>query len=197
MAHPFHAHREHHASKHRVHHILKGHKRGGAAHGDEAADKKLFKKLIHEHDAKVHGHKAKHRLDKFARGGHAKKHGTQVNIAVVSPHGGDKGAAPIPGGGAPPLPPPKPPMMPPPGGPPGMPPGMPPPGMKPPGMMKRGGRVSKHKKGGGGLHGHGLHMTASTLSGIGRLQKFHRYPKQNKVSEKGEHMRAPVKSRDE
>ena len=69
MAHSHHAHREHVVSRQRVHHIMKGHKRGGKAHPDAAADKKLFGKLIAEHEGKAHGEKAHGRLDKYARGG--------------------------------------------------------------------------------------------------------------------------------
>jgi len=152
VAHPHHEHREHVSTRKRVGHILKGHKHGGGVHADAKADKKLFGKMIAEHEHKAHGGKSKHRLDKFARGGKAKgKHGNHVNIAIVSPRShDDAGAAPggpaLPPphpamGGPPPGPPGLPPGLPP-GGPPGMPPGMPPPGMKPPGMMKRGGGVS-------------------------------------------------------
>lgn len=170
MAHPFHSHREHSTRKHRVKHVL-GHKRGGAAHSDEAADRKLFKKMIAEHESKVEGHRGHKRMDKRARGGGTKhgKHHTQVNIAVVAPH---RGGPPSPpglgapaGGGGPPLPPPggppKPPMLPPGGA---MPP--PPPGG---GMMKRGGKA--YKRGGG------IGMTAGSESGEGRLQKARKYSK--------------------
>lgn len=158
MAHSHHAHREHVVAKKRVHHILKGHKRGGAAHPDEAQDRKLFKKMLKEHDAKVHGKKSGGRLDKYARGGKTKgKHGNHVNIAIVAPHGaGQQGAAPAapgvlppPGGGLPP----KPPMMPPPGA------GGPPGGL-PPGMMKRGGKVP---------------MKAGAITGEGRKEKKKAY----------------------
>jgi hypothetical protein len=94
---------------------------------------------------KVDGKAPKERLDKFARGGGVKKaHKTQVNVIV----GGGKQPVPVPvPAGGPAMPPP--PMG---GG------AMPPPGMpmKPPGM-KLGGKVP--------------HMTAGSLSGMGRLQK--------------------------
>ena len=184
MAHSHHAHREHVASHKRVSHILKGHKRGGKAHGDEKEDRALFKKMMKEHEAgetKAEGKKSGGRLDKYARGGKTKdKKGTHINIAVVNPH---KDAAPgvPPAGGPPGLPPGLPPGGPPglpPGGPPGMPPGMPPPGMKPPGMMKKGGRVFKR--------GGKVPMTAGSLSGEGRLEKKKAYglkPHGNKKDE--------------
>ena len=168
MAHPHHAHREHVASHKRVHHIL-GHKRGGKVkkHNDEAADRKLFGKMIKEHEGaeKPEGKKAGGRLDKYARGGKTKgKHGNHVNIAVINGKGQPDAppAMAAPPGGLP-MPPPKPPMGGPPGLPPGLPPGGPgmaPPGMKPPGMMKRGGKV---------------HMTAGSLTGEGRKQKKKAY----------------------
>ena len=63
MAHPYHGHREMHVGHRRAHKLVHGseYKRGGAAHGDEAEDRALFKKMIHEHDAKVSGHKGKSR----------------------------------------------------------------------------------------------------------------------------------------
>lgn len=165
--HPFHHVRETHAGRKRANEMAKGFKRGGAAHGDEAADRKLFKRMIKEHDEKVPGRASGGRLDKFARGGKT-KHGTQVNIAVVAPHG-RQGAAPAPGGILPPAGgglPPKPPIAPPP-----PPPGagaMPPPGMmKPP--MKTGGRAYKH--------GGKVHMTAGAFSGVGRLEKARHHGK--------------------
>lgn len=176
MAHPYSQHREVHAGRSRAHHVLKhGHfKRGGEVHKDEAADRKLFGKLIKEHDAKVPGRASGGRLDKYARGGKT-KHGTQVNIAIVSPHGKDKdheGNTPTgipPMGMPPPAPmPPRPPMAgPPPGGPPGGPMGGPPMPPRPPGVMKRGGKVF--------ARGGKVHMTAGSFSGEGRLEKKKAY----------------------
>ena len=169
MAHS-HAHlREVHAGRKRVHHILKGHKKGGRVHSDEKEDRKLITKMINEHEGaeKPEGKKSGGRLDKYARGGAAKKkHGNHVNIAIINGKG-QQDAPPAlgaPPGGLP-MPPPKPPMGGPPGLPPGLPPGGPgmaPPGMKPPGMMKRGGKV---------------HMTAGADSGVGRKQKIKAYGK--------------------
>lgn len=145
--------REKHPGRSRVKHILKGYKRGGAVHDDEAADRKLFKKMLKEEDKGEHavsGHKGKARLDKrargggvdkFARGGRTKKAGgTHINIAVVSPNkkpDDQQQQSAMP-------PPPMPPMPPPPGGPMGGPP-MPPPG----GPMNTGGAVSTYASGGG------------------------------------------------
>lgn len=179
MAHPYEGSKAQSASRKRVGHIMKS---GGAAHSDEKADKKLIKKMLAEHEAKemkVEGSLRHQRSDKYARGGRTKskgKHGTQVNIAVVAPHGrhpADAGALP----GGPPSPPPHPPLAggpglppglppggPPVGGPPGLPPGMPP-GMKPPGMMRRGGRVK---------------MKGGAETGQGRLDKIKAYGKKAK-----------------
>lgn len=177
MAHPYEGSRAQTASRKRVGHIMKS---GGATHSDEAADKKLIKKMLAAHEKTEHEVPGK--AGKYARGGRTKsrkgKHGTQVNIAVVAPHGrhpADAGALPggpslppprppLAGGpGAPPgLPPGGPPMGGPPGLPPGGPPGMMPPGMKPPGMMQRGGRVK---------------MKGGAETGQGRLDKIKAYGK--------------------
>lgn len=153
MSHSHQGHREHGKSRQRASHLMKS---GGHAHSDAAADKKLIAAALRQHEKKehgVHGHKRGGRLNKYARGGAAKKHHTQVNIAVVAPHGKDQGAA----GAAPGVPavPPHPPMQ---GGPPmgpapvlppgaGGPPGPIPAGAVPPPRppMKRGGRVSEMK----------------------------------------------------
>lgn len=161
MSHPYKAHKATTVAKQRVKAIMK--KRGGAVEGDKEALHAAKKIVKHEEkELKVEGKKRGGRLDKYARGGKVgKKPHTQVNIAVVAPHGrsspGDHGAAPAggpPSPGGPPMPPPG--MgAPPPGGPPMPPPGaMPPPGGKPPGMMNRGGRIK-----------------AGAESGEGRLEK--------------------------
>lgn len=194
MAHS-HAHiREIHQGQKKAHEFVKGLKRGGRAHSDEAEDKKLFGKMIKKHDAehKAEGKKSGGRLDKFARGGRAKgKHGNKTNVnIVVAPHGPHPAAGaapPAPGGlpppGAGPMPPPGGPMGGPPlGGPPGGIPGGPPPGMppgmgpKPPGMMKRGGAVKKYARGGPTnvppkMVKIGAKMKAGSDTGTGRLDQ--------------------------
>ena len=174
MAHSHHHLREVHPGRKRAHEFAKHFKRGGKVHDDEAADRKLFGKMIKEHEGaeKPEGKKAGGRLDKYARGGAAKKkHGNHVNIAIINGKGHPDAppAMAAPPGGLP-MPPPKPPMGGPPGLPPGLPPGGPgmaPPGMKPPGMMKRGGRTFKR--------GGKVHMTAGSLTGEGRKQKKKAY----------------------
>ena len=142
--HPYAKHHSDKVSKRRVGHVMKS---GGHVHSDAAADKKLFKHLIAEHDRKKeaampHG-KSAHRLDKYARGGRA-KHKPHTNINIVNvPHGASTPSVGTLPGAPPPSLPPGGPMggvglPPPPMGGPGMgPPGMPP---RPPGM-KRGGRA--------------------------------------------------------
>jgi hypothetical protein len=149
MAHPYAAHKDHKVSKHRVGKIMKS---GGHAHHDEAADKKLFAGLMHEHESKMHHGKSHSRLDRFARGGRTKAKG-HVHINIVNaPHGGSPspmgltGAAPPPGAMGPPIAPPPgmggPPFPPPQAG--GMGPPMPPGGMP----RKSGGRAnSKYREG--------------------------------------------------
>lgn len=162
MAHPFASHRQHKHEHDRVGHITRGYASGGAVHDDEAADRKLFGKMIRAHDKKKHrahggavaqrdaqaveGGAAKERMDRpgRARGGRApKKSGNHVNV-IVAPQGHAMGGPPMApglgGAGAAMMPPPPHPM-PPPGGPPmggpGLPPGMPPGGPPmggPPGM---------------------------------------------------------------
>lgn len=127
------------------------HAHGG--HADFAADEKMIKTAIREHENQEHGGKhsrisfkdgghaeggmAPARLDRKARGGQSggkKTHGTQVNIAVV-PHAGQPGMGGPSGMGAAPMMPPHPPMAPPVAAAPPVPPRpMPPRPMPPPGM---------------------------------------------------------------
>lgn len=147
--HPFAEHRKDIVEKDRVSHIAHGHKHrasGGGVHSDEAQDRKLFGKMIAEHDRKAEGKKPKHRRDRVARAkggkvGRKGKGATHVNVIVGGQH------APPP---APPMmgPSPAPPaaMAPPPASPPGGMPGLggPPPGMGP--MRARGGPIEAPKK---------------------------------------------------
>jgi len=146
MAHPFSEHRQSRVEKSRVASMTKNCRAsGGRVHADEKEDRKLFGKMLKEHDKAPEGKKAKRRADRVTRAhggkvGHGKKGATHVNVIV---NGGDKGAVPVP------MPPPA--MAPPPGPPPGPvaglggppPPGMggPPPGMPPMPPRARGGGV--------------------------------------------------------
>jgi len=125
---------------------------GGGVHKDEKEDRKLFGKMLKEHDRGAEGKKAKHRRDRVARakggrvGKHKKGSGNHVNVIVGGQHPP-----------APPMPPPMP-MAPPPGAAPPMPPpglGGPPPGAGgPPGMppsmpmRARGGKMRHREEGG-------------------------------------------------
>lgn len=170
MAHPFEKHREEHPGRKKAEARVKEYARGGKAkHSDEKEDKTLIKKMMKEHDKgefNVGGSVSTPRADKFARGGHVKKHGkghTHINIAVVAPGHKDvagPGAMPPP---AMPEAPPTAPMAPPPGvgpSPGGMPPGMP--------GMNRGGKVP---------------MDAGAGTGEGRKEKIKAYGKQSKRGE--------------
>ena len=153
MSHPYASNREDKAGRARAKSLTSAYARGGkASHSDEAQDRKLIKSMINKAEHKVSGKATGGRLDKFARGGKAKKPNTQVNIAIVAPPGGSQ--PPGPGGVAPAAPA----ILPPPGG--GPSPMMPPGPMAPP--MKRGGKVP---------------MTAGAESGVGRLQKKRIYGK--------------------
>lgn len=134
-------------------------KRGGAMHADN----------------KMHGEKAKHRLDKYKKGGKVKGK-THININVMPQAGGAGG----PPSGPPTLPPglaaaamaPHQPMGPPPGaGPGGPPPGMPP-GGPPPGMMHKRGGVA-YKKGGSVKRAEGGRFPASdSAKALGEAYKI-------------------------
>lgn len=75
MAHPYKQEAESKHGKERAKHLTKEYKRGGRArhHDDEAEDRKLFGKMLREHEHKVEGKKSGGRLDKFARGGRKHK----------------------------------------------------------------------------------------------------------------------------
>lgn len=205
MSHPYAQHKEVKAGSRRAKEMAKGFKSGGAVQlaTGGATPLKRGGKAKHK-EVKVEGKASGGRLDKFARGGAAKKsgkgHHTHINI-MVAPKGGD-GAPPMGAGGPPPMaggaPPmvPKGPMPPPPGGPmaggmPGMPPGAPPPGggMKPPGMMKRGGSVPSGLSSKSNIElwgkrassnskyeaGGKVPMKAGAMTGEGRLEKKRAY----------------------
>lgn len=152
--------------------------RGKTARSDEAEDRQMVKRGVHEHESALHkgspktklklasggaisGRATGGRLDRHARGGRTKKHGTQVNIIVKS---GDKEKEQMAaqqgmamGAKAAMAQAPKPPMGPPPGA--GAPPMMPPPGAggppgmppRPPGAMQRGGKITLKTGSGGGM----------------------------------------------
>lgn len=137
-----------------------GHARGGAAHSDEAQDRRLVKQMLAEHEKKemkVEGRL--HHKDGYAKGGKV-KHRPHVKINILNlkdnPSQGPGGLPPMPaaalGAGAPR--PAAPPVLPPGGTPPMMPRGMPPAGMPP---MRTGGRVKK--------------LTAGSDSGVSRLER--------------------------
>jgi hypothetical protein len=146
MAHPYQKFRQSNVEHSRVPEMIKGYKHGGRIkHADEAQDKKLIRREVHEMASE--GKLAKHRADRphRAHGGKVKK-GAHTVVNVITAGGHPPPAAPMiaPPPPAMAAPPPRPPM-PPPGGPPmggvaGPPPGggMPPPGMP---MRARGGGV--------------------------------------------------------
>lgn len=178
MTHPYQGNREVHAGQKRAKQRMKE-ACGGMVKYATGGAVKTSKPATHAAggEIKAVGKASGGRLDKLARGGRTKKGGkgnhTKINIIVAPKAGGDAGAPPDLGAGAPPMgaPPmvPKGPMGPPPGplgaGPPGMPPGMPPP--KPPGMMSTGGKIYPLKK---------VHVRGGA-NGIGRLDEKRAYGK--------------------
>lgn len=135
-------------------------KSGGVSHPDAAADKKLFNRLISEHEAKEAKIEGKKSAGRFARGGKVKHKGHQTNIAIVVPQKGatsaaepQAGAAPSPGTTAAPAPP------------------MPPGGMPPPGMPMRatGGKVIEGDASDHNLKKWGKRTTSNSFARGGRL----------------------------
>src|SRR5204863_6306614 len=86
MAHPFQEHRAHNVERQRVREL--GYARGGVvSHDDAAADRKLFSKMLLEHERKEpDGAKPRFRADRHAKGGRVKHKGTNVNV-IVAGHG--------------------------------------------------------------------------------------------------------------
>jgi hypothetical protein len=175
MTHPYAHHRAENRAK--AHKMVDraGYKRGGAVHDDAAADAKMIRRGVHEHERHMHkgeaetpileGAESRKHLAKRARGGHVGKkgHSTKVNV-IVAPQGGGGMHPPMPmpmpppnaapvGAGAPAMPPPRPPM----GG---------------AGMMPTGPAPMMRKRG-----GHIPHMEAGAMSGPGRIEKMHEYGK--------------------
>lgn len=179
MAHPFNDFRQHHVEHSRVARIAPGRASGGRINSDEAEDKALVKRMVHEHEKhmhkgeketalKAHGGKVKHRLDRVKRasGGRVGKGKTNVTINVLA--GGDKGTAPVPLPApvvaTPPMPP-RPPMMPPVAA--GAPPGLNPPMGAPP-IRKDGGRA--YAKGGkvGPAYEEGIRNATKVMNSPGK-----------------------------
>lgn len=144
MSHPMNHVRQSKVERSRVGHITKGYAKGGAVHGDEAQDRKLFKKMM-KSEMHAEGEKSKHRADRprRAKGGKVKKNAKTI-VNVITGHPGN--GLPPPPPMAPPgppmgiapaaaMPPPRPPMGPQPAVGPGGPPPMP--------LRAKGGRVTK------------------------------------------------------
>lgn len=69
MSHPYGHLRQHHVESERAHKLTHGYARGGMAkHADEAEDRKMVHGMVKPAALKADGKKAKHRLDKRARG---------------------------------------------------------------------------------------------------------------------------------
>jgi hypothetical protein len=152
--HPFAHHRQHAVEKRRASHITKGYASGGGVHSDEAQDRKLFHKMMKDHDHHAEGKKAKHRRDKVARakggrvGNRKGKGSTHVNVIVGHQTPTPPGMPAAPAMAMPPpAMPPGPPPGPPPGlgGGPGLPPGLPPGAGAGPPMRARGGPIESPK----------------------------------------------------
>lgn len=166
------------------------------SHADEAEDRAMIAKAVHQHEKKDHpgtkethlkfrdggavpGKPRKEHLGraKHAKGGSVKGKGNHVNVIIAGGHpGGMPGPTPGPVGGVapPPMPmaPPRPPMGPMAGPPVGA--GVP--GMGgPPGMRARGGRA--YAKGGM------VDMDAGAGGGLGRLEKIKDYGKKAPAGE--------------
>lgn len=185
MAHP-HAHeRSDEVAKAR--HLISrtGYKRGGAVDGDEAQDRGMIARGVHEHEANMHkgepktklrlasggqvdGEKGRQHLAKRARGGATHKKGTKVNVIVMPQGGGGARPVPVPVPAGPrPVGAPAPAAAAP----------MPPPGAAPPMGAPMGGRPPG-VPGGPMLRARGgkvPHMDAGAMSGPGRIQKPHEY----------------------
>jgi hypothetical protein len=159
-----------HTKKARARLCRGGYKVGGHVKSDEAEDKAMIEKGVHEHESALHkgskktklklkdggaaeGEGEKPRADRLKRGGHAKMHKgkSHVTVNVVNAHPSQPKPVPVPvpvpaggpGGG----PPPGPMAGPPPGA------GPMPPDQGPPPGLKRGGRAKKMANGGGGRAG--------------------------------------------
>lgn len=170
---------EHHAKHVHGGKAHKRHARGGnVKHDDVAEDKKLFHKMMVEHEQRE-AKMEKKAAGKYARGGRTKgkgHKGQQTNISILLPHKSSP-----PAGGPPMMPPgagggPGGPPAPLPGGPPGLPPGLPP-GGPPPMMRARGGRTIDGESTPGNIKAwskrasDNSYFRGGAASGVGREEK--------------------------